>query len=143
MVSPACCMVTLWNTAKASISRLAASTAPWVSVSGISHKKRLRLRRAKRSVARAILDQDPSGKHIEIEAVYKGLMRKHLWISKHYAMYALSSATEGTLRGDIIWTLTESQGVPCLSLHHLSQAGQSNVKVEAESSQAPTDLPNN
>ena len=90
-------------------------------------------------VARAILDQDPNGKNIEIEAAYKGKMRDHLWISKSSAMYALAQATESAGYNDIVWSVAEDQGRRILSLHKLGQAGQGAVKVE--SSQAAS-LPN-
>ncbi len=91
-------------------------------------------------VAKAILDQDPNGKNIEIEAAYKGKMRDHLWISKSSAMYALAKATESAGYNDVVWSVAEDQGRRILSLHKLGQAGQRAVKVE--SSQAAS-LPNN
>ncbi|UCG48656.1 MAG: hypothetical protein JSU94_02555, partial [Phycisphaerales bacterium] len=88
-------------------------------------------------VARAILDQDAGGRDIEIESPYKGDMNKHLWISKHYAMYALSSATEGVLHGDAVWSLTLNQGRRVLSLHKLGRAGQRDARAPDEEARFP------
>jgi len=86
------------------------------------------------SVARVILDQNPRGEQIEIEAVYKGRMRRRLWISRASAMYALSGATAraGIRNSDVVWTLTPNQGVPRLYLHRLSQALQTNEQIKAD-----------
>jgi len=86
------------------------------------------------SVARVILDQEPKGEQIEIEAVYKGSMRRRLWISRASAMYALSGATAraSISNSDVVWTLTLNQGVPRLYLHRLSQAPQTNEQIKAD-----------
>jgi len=82
------------------------------------------------SVARRILDQDPVGKQIEIDPVFNGNMRGHLWISKHYAMYALARATDSAGHNDVVWSLTEAHGQRVLSFHKLGQAKMPAAKTK-------------
>ncbi|MHC4744479.1 MAG: HEAT repeat domain-containing protein, partial [Planctomycetota bacterium] len=70
-------------------------------------------------VARKILEQDPVGKKIEVDAVFNGNMRARLSISKHYAMYALARATDSAGHNDVVWSLTEANGRRVLSFHKL------------------------
>ncbi|UCG48955.1 MAG: HEAT repeat domain-containing protein, partial [Phycisphaerales bacterium] len=87
-------------------------------------------------VAGKILDQDPAGREIGIEASYTGNMGQHLLISRHYAMYALSRATEGVLRGDAVWSLTRRRGRFALSLHKMDTVGHGVTQAPATSPDA-------
>ena len=84
-------------------------------------------------VVRKILDQNTKGKQIGIDAIYKGRMRGHLWISKHYALYALSRAAKETGTGDVVWTLTHNRGVVRMSLHRLRDKPKSSDTLNSRS----------